>query len=378
MNILVPILVIGILIFVHELGHFLVAKWCGVGVLEFAIGFGRKVLKWRRGDTVYSVGIIPLGGYVRMVGDDPARAAEELLSEREADLTERERKLLGDRTKWFAEKPLSRRFAIVFAGPLFNYLFAILLTFVSFASYGKSVLIDEPIIGAVIPGYPAEKAGLQIKDRVISIDGMSPKNWEELSKTVSSSNGKELLLKIQRAAKDDAPAAELEVRVTGTSDTSDLQIIESSPVTKSYKIGIVPDTKRERIGLFEAATLSVTQTWYVATLTFKGLVGMIRGAVSPENIRGPIFIFKEAASSAKQGIERLLDFLTFLSISLAVLNLLPVPVLDGGHLFFFLLEGIRRRPLSMRFQEVANQVGMLLLLALMVFAVGNDLLQLVM
>ena len=378
MNILVPILVIGILIFVHELGHFLVAKWCGVGVLEFAIGFGRKVLRWRRGDTVYSVGIIPLGGYVRMVGDDPARAAEELLSEREADLTERERKLLGDRTKWFAEKPLSRRFAIVFAGPLFNYLFAILLTFVSFASYGKSVLIDEPIIGAVIPGYPAEKAGLQIKDRVISIDGMSPKNWEELSKTVSSSNGKELLLKIQRAAKDDAPAAELEVRVTGTSDTSDLQIIESSPVTKSYKIGIVPDTKRERIGLFEAATLSVTQTWYVATLTFKGLVGMIRGAVSPENIRGPIFIFKEAASSAKQGIERLLDFLTFLSISLAVLNLLPVPVLDGGHLFFFLLEGIRRRPLSMRFQEVANQVGMLLLLALMVFAVGNDLLQLVM
>ena len=388
MTFLVSILVLGVLIFVHELGHFLVAKYFNVGVLEFSIGFGKKIWRKKIGETTYSLGVVPLGGYVRMVGDEPGFAKNIDAHSQEgeawgyAEIDESDRKLFLDRKRWFLEQPVLPRMAIVFAGPLFNYLFAVLLAVFAVWHYGKSVPIDKPVIGAIIPNYPAERAGLKEKDLVRSIDGQELISWEDLARKVAESEGKEMNLRVERADEQDAgKRREVEIRVAGTPDIAELKLLDESSAEKKdqrqFKIGITPDSERVAVGVAEAAWIGFYNTYYVAKISLKGLWGMIRGAISPNNIAGPIFIFKEAAQSAKRGLEHLFDFMVFLSVSLAVLNLLPVPILDGGHLAFFLIESIRGKALSLRVQEVCNQVGMFLLLALMVFAISNDVIKLV-
>jgi len=387
MGVVASVFVLGVLIFVHELGHFLVAKFCKVGVLEFAIGFGKKIWKKRFGSTTYSLGVIPLGGYVRMVGDEPHYMQDQALESKEGaalgyeELDQEAKKLFADKSCWFLEKSIAARAAIVFAGPAFNYIFAVLLSIFSIIYYGKSVVVDKPIIGSVLDGFPAAQGGLKEHDLVKSINGKALVKWEDLAGTISASQGQELLFKVQRASESDPQtSSEVELKITGTPDLAELKVLDDNPKDtpeKSYKIGITPETERKPVGLWEGTTLGFYNTYYIAKVSLRGLWGMLRGAISTNNIAGPIFIFKEAAKSAKRGLEHLFDFMVFLSVSLAVLNLLPVPVLDGGHLLFFLIESIRRKPLSIRAQELCNQVGMFLLLGLMVFALGNDLLRLV-
>ncbi|MBN8548878.1 MAG: RIP metalloprotease RseP [Deltaproteobacteria bacterium] len=376
---LIAVLVLGILIFVHELGHFLVAKWNGVGVVEFSIGFGKKI--WRRqiGETSYAIGLIPLGGYVRMVGDDPreldtGKSEAPPLTPEEGDcVSEEERRMRADRSRWFLNKGFFAKSAIVIAGPGFNLLFAVLLSIASFYMYGKLVAVDSATIGDVIPGYPAEKAGVKAKDLVVSVDGKPVTSWVDLSTSVRLSDGKEVAFEIDRP-QDGGTPQRITLRIAATDDTSELAVIEGTGSKRSVKIGIIPDSTRKEVTFSEAVEQGFAHVYTLSVVTVRGLAGMIQGAISPKHISGPIFIFKEAAKSAKKGFEHLLDFMTFLSVSLAILNLLPIPILDGGHLVFFIIQALRGgRPVSLRIQEMANQVGMVLLLLLMIFAFGNDL-----
>lgn len=390
MMIIVALIVLGILIFVHELGHFLVAKWNNVGVLEFALGFGKRIFSKKIGGTVYSLRIIPLGGFVKMTGDDPhdvygehdaAGHNTDHTPHLESDLSEFDQEslsLLKDKSKWFLSKGFFAKFSIVFAGPLFNLLFALFAAIGSFYFFGKVVPTELSVIGDVVPGYPAEKAGVLSLDKIISIDGKSVSSWKEMAETIGGSRGKELLLHIKRSLKEDGKEIEKEVdiKIAAAPESSEIAVVQGTEPRESYKIGIMPDTHREPVSLGEAALYGTLHVAGIAEMTARGLWGMIRGAISPKNIAGPIFIFQEAGRNAKKGIDRLLDFMVFLSVSLAILNLLPVPVLDGGHILFFIIEAIKGSPLSLRAHRVAQSIGMAMLLLLMIFAMGNDVLRL--
>jgi regulator of sigma E protease len=385
--ILISILVLGFLIFVHELGHFLLAKWNNVGVVEFAIGFGRPLIQRRYGETVYSLRLIPLGGYVRMVGDDP-RALSEIATtggegaRAESSLTGSDvptaPELVADRSRWFLSKGYWPKFSIVLAGPAFNLIFAVFAAIGSFAIFGRDVPLETPSIGGVVPAYPAEKAGLKKGDTVLSIDGVGVASWLELAERVAQSGGKEMSFLVERVGADTGAKEEVRLAVTGTAEASELAVLDRRTESKTprYKIGIVPATEREAVSIFAAMKAGVLHVAYLSELTVRGLWGMVQGAISPRHIGGPIFIFKEAAQSAERGVADLIGFMVFLSVSLAILNLLPIPILDGGHLVFFTIEAIKGSPVSLRFQERANQLGMALLLLLMVFAMGNDILKL--
>ncbi|WKZ56792.1 MAG: RIP metalloprotease RseP [Bdellovibrionota bacterium] len=380
--IVLAITVLGILIFVHELGHFLFAKWNGIGVLDFSIGFGKKLWKRKIGETTYSLGLIPLGGYVRMVGDDPrAVAAGQGLPAESGDLEavstldDEQARLMADQSKWFLKKGYWAKFWVVFAGPLFNLLFAWFLAIGSIALFGFDSPQNLAKIGEVFPGLPAEKAGLQRGDLVRSVNGVPVTTWEELASKIAGSGGEPVTLEITRQGESGLEQQHT-LTLNPTQEIGELALLEGKDPKKSFKIGIVPSTERMPASLQEAFIGGTNHVLFLSYMTVKGLYGMIQGIISPKHIAGPIFIFQQAAKSAKRGVDYLIEFMIFLSVSLAILNLLPIPILDGGHLVFFTLEALRRKPLSLRVQEVANQFGMAVLLLLMVFALGNDLLRL--
>lgn len=395
------IIALSILVFVHELGHFLLAKWNGVGVLEFAIGFGKKIWKKRIGDTTYSVGIIPLGGYVRMVGDDPRLLDKsvsgpnpsDLIEGTSQELTPEEQALLKDESKWFLNKGYWAKSSIVIAGPAFNILFAIILAFGLHYIYGRPdpETQDKPIIGELVPGYPAEKAGLQRQDYVRSIDGKELHTWMDLALTVAHSGGKEMTLLVERKDKEGRPLPPFEVKVTGTFENQELTALddEAEKLATSESgdtppkeeilpkdramIGISPFYDRVPVSFMEAAELAPQYVWFISKMSVKSIFAIFEGKISPKNIGGPIYIFSEAGRSAKSGWDYLINFMILISVSLAIFNLLPIPVLDGGHLLFFTLGALLGGRLSVRVQQRASQVGMVFILALMLFALTNDI-----
>lgn len=385
MTIVLSVLALAVLIFVHELGHFLLAKYNNIAVLAFSIGFGPKLWKRRIGETTYSIGIIPLGGYVRMAGDDPLEV--EALQSGKSQPTDKQtvsgvleaidpidEAILRDKSRWFLNKGFWPKFWVVFAGPLFNIIFAVLAAFVVVTVYGAGEPIDKPIIGAMIPNFPAEKAGLKLKDFVKSIDGQEMTNWEQLAKYVRQSGGKEMLFKVERTDSDGV-VSELDIKVVASSEGSFLASEDDIKKGDVYRIGIEPGMIKKKVSLGTAAKISVLSTWFVTKDTWRGLSGLVTGKVSAKNLAGPIFIFSEAGKSAERGLDSLLGFMIVLSVSLAILNLLPIPVLDGGHLLFFMIEAIKGSPLSLKFREVSNQLGALIILALVVFSLGNDILR---
>lgn len=354
MNIVWAILILGILIFVHELGHFLIAKLCRVGVIEFAIGFGPKLFQKKIGETTYGIRAIPLGGFVRMMGES---------REEDAELQNPE-----DRSKSFSQKGFFSKFAVVFAGPFFNLAFAFLVAMAAYLSYGASEPSNEPKIGDVIPGLPAEKAGLKPNDLIKTINGAPVTNWEEFAKVVFESKGKPISLDIER---DGAP---IKIEVSGQQEKIEEAIIRGdSEISDKYKIGVIASFHRVPVTLSEAAANAGLQILAITVTTWRGLKGMIQGLISADQIAGPLFIVSEAARSAKRGFEYVLDFMVFLSVSLALLNLLPIPILDGGHLLVFTIEALIRRPIGLKFQMVANQIGFALLMLLTLFAMSNDI-----
>ncbi|MFH1671901.1 MAG: RIP metalloprotease RseP [Pseudomonadota bacterium] len=348
-NIISFVVVLGILIFIHEFGHFLLAKLLGVGVEKFSLGFGPKLLGKQIGMTEYRVSAIPLGGYVKLVGESP-----------EAEITEEQKELS------FSHKSVGRRILIVAAGPLFNLFLAIIIFSSFFMISGLPILLPE--IGAVQEGRPAEKVGLQPNDLIAVIDEQQVESWEDMAALIKGSKGGPLHLEVHRADKiiylDIVPESVASHNLFG----EDID---------RYVIGITPSGRFETKDLnpFQAVGESLYRVWEISRLTYLSIVKMVQGKLSTKTLGGPIMIAQMAGQQAEAGLVNLIFFIAFLSIELGLLNLLPIPVLDGGHLLFFFIEAVTRRPVSVKIREAAQRVGLFILGLLMIYVIYNDIMR---
>lgn len=346
-TVLAFVVVLGVLIFVHELGHYLAARWRGVHVERFSIGFGRAIASWqdRRG-CEWRVGWIPLGGYVKMHGMEHAGDAQpEPGSFRPGES--------------FHEKSVGDRAIVVFAGPAFNFLLAALLFAGIFATYGRPV--GSTAVQTVIAGSAAERAGIVPGDRIIGLDGQPVARFEDLQRHIQPRAGQPVEILIRRG--------ETEVKVIATPAAR----AEDGRGMLGVTGGAV---ERERL---DPASAVVSGTWHMVVVsgqTLHGVWQMISGSRGAEEIGGPLRIAQMSGEVADMGLMPLLTFIALLSVNLALINLFPIPILDGGHLVFYAAEAIRGRPLTARAQEYAFRGGFALLLTLMVLATWNDLTQL--
>lgn len=345
-SILSAIVVLGVLIFVHELGHFLFAKLFGVGVEKFSLGFGTKIVGFKKGETEYLISAFPLGGYVKMVGEGG-----------DTELSEE------DKQRSFAAKPPLQRIAIVAAGPVFNLLFA-WFAFVVVFMIGVPAVTSR--IGEVVPDKPAATVGIKANDVVTAINGKSVDRWDEFAEEVADSGGKAVTVQVKRG--DEVLAFTL------TPETRKVKNLFGEDVSTPV-IGVVAagDTVTDTFGPVEAFTRGTVQTWNVIKLTLLSLQKLVERAIPLDTVGGPIMIAKMAGQQAAAGGASFVAFMALLSVNLGILNLLPVPILDGGHLLFFFIELVIGRPVSQRAREVAMQIGLVLLIGLMVLAFYNDI-----
>lgn len=360
------LVVLSILIFFHELGHFLAARRLGVKVLKFSLGFGPRLLGRTVGDTEYLISALPLGGYVKLFGEEPA----------EGDQADRETPPLSaeDRARSFSHQAVWKRIVIVAAGPVFNLLLAYLI-FSASLSAGMAMYVPTfsalmPEIDSVVENSPAEAAGLQPGDRIVSIEGQAVSTWVQMTDIIYQSAGKTLRIEVHRGdqalAFDITPAA----KKVETADGKEIEV---------GQIGVGKNPRGVQIQAsnpFDAMLKGFHATWAWTYLTVEGLVRLVQGKLSLDNIGGPILIGQLSGQAAEQGLEGLVFLVAILSITLGVMNILPIPVLDGGHLLFFLIEAVMGRPLSLRKRELAQQIGLVLLLLLMGLAFYNDIIRL--
>jgi regulator of sigma E protease len=447
------IVILGLLIFVHEVGHFLVAKRAGVGVLKFSLGFGRRLFGFRRGETEYLVSAIPLGGYVKMVGEDPREVV--------VDATGQAFDGAGqplDLQKSFAHKSVWARIAIVLAGPGANYLLGFLLFWVAAVFIGSPSM--EAIVGEVEEDAPAARVGLQPKDKIVAVDGEAVSSWSDLILRINDASGRAVALHVKRGKEDvnvtitprrrdvtttvipptigrvapNFPAAEaglrpgdkviavngdpidswqqlsLKIRVrpgravtlTVERDGEPLEAIVTprlSPApekeAQGQQVGLigieaVSEYEQRRVGLWDVGISPIfthmdpfsalvhagnqTAGWTVTIVW--ALWKIVQGEISPRTLGGPILMAQMTGEAAQQGLLYLIFLTAVLSINLGLLNLLPIPILDGGHLAFFGIELLRGRPISVKKREMAQRVGLVLLVGLMIFAFYNDIFRL--
>jgi regulator of sigma E protease len=339
--------VLGVLIFFHELGHFLVARVLGVGVERFSLGFGPKLIGKTIGITEYRISAIPLGGYVKMVGESP-----------DSELNP------SDIPISFTHKHVFKRILIVAAGPFFNILLALIIFFGIFQISG--LLILKPGIGDVNEGTPAYMAGLKKDDLVVSIDGVDISSWEDMANAIMASKGKTLAISVLREDKV--------LTKNVTPEVKKFKNIFNEDVDR-YVIGITASGEvfKKDLNFFQAVSESINQTYQITALTIKGIVKLFQGTVSPKTLGGPIMIAQMAGQQAKEGVVNLIFFIALISINLAILNFLPIPVLDGGHLLFFFIEAIKGSPVSIRVREISQQAGIFVLILLMIYVFYNDI-----
>lgn len=350
-TVLATVIVLGVLVFVHEFGHFLLAKLFGVRVEAFSLGFPPKVLHKQIGETDYRLSVIPLGGYVKLFGENPK---DEVPPELESVS--------------FSHHPLWHRFLIVLAGPAFNLIFAALALFLVFTFSGIPYLTSE--IGGVKEGSPAAQAGLQKGDRILSVEGQSVSRWDALSLKIRQTGERPLTLSVRRGDRD------FQVQLTPQRmETSDIFGGTVSAVIIGVSSGDLPAV--EHVSPMRALRLGVVYTGRLTWLTVESLYKLVTREVPLKSMGGPILIAQVAGKQAEMGASYLVQFMAALSVNLFLLNLLPVPVLDGGHLFFFILEAIRGKPLPLQHREVAQGVGLMLLLALMILVFYQDILRLI-
>jgi regulator of sigma E protease len=436
------VLVLGILILVHEFGHFIVARLSGVGVERFSIGFGPVLARFRGKETEYCLSLFPLGGYVKMMGDDE-------------NPLEGGKSAAFDPRRAFNTKPLAVRFLIVFAGPAMNFALAAVIFAMVFMILGRPVA--PALVGRIVEGGAMARAGLTMGDRILAVDGHPVQYWEDILKAVHDGRGETLQLTVQGAsgerkvgvtpvrtktrdlfgdeqetwdvgARPYAPPAIGEVfagfpaEKAGLKSGDVLVALEGKPVLswdelaegihqrpgqptrldvkrgeETFSVSLVPNAVKDRgpdgkeievgrIGIGPAGAMTFVRsnpvraaregferTVEVTVLTAIGLYKIVVGQLDRKNIGGPIQIAVTAGEQARQGLPSLAFFTAVISVNLFLLNLLPIPMLDGGHLLFFLCEAVLGRPLSVRKREVAQQVGFVLLMLLMVYAVYNDL-----
>lgn len=351
-QVLAIVFVLGLLIFFHELGHFLLARVFGVGVETFSLGFGPRLTGFRRGETDYRISLIPLGGYVKLIGEDPDLEVPP-----------------EDQERSFSLKSPWKRMGIVAAGPIFNFLLAWFIYWGIIFAQGQMYFL--PKVGQVQVESPAQGAGIRPGDLIVAVEGRPIHYWYELVAMVSRVKpGDTVSLSIRR----DGRIVELQVR-------PEVKITKNifGEEVKIPRIGIISAMSGVRVqkGFGESALLGLEKTWQLVSLTVEGLIKMVERVIPFDNIGGPIMIAQLVGEQAQQGLADLLALTALISINLGLLNLLPIPVLDGGHILFNLLEIICRRPLSAEVRFWAVRVGMSFLLALMGLAVYNDLYRLI-
>ncbi|MBU2497420.1 MAG: RIP metalloprotease RseP [Proteobacteria bacterium] len=345
----IPIVVLGIMIFFHELGHFLLAKTFGVKVLKFSLGFGYKLVGKKFGETEYLISTVPLGGYVKMLGEDSDES--ESLPPEEAE-------------RAFNHQHVLKRIAIVVAGPFFNLILAFVLFFGLYAASGIHVMNTE--IGQVRPDSPAHKAGLMKGDVVVSIEGENIRSWPQIKGVVQKHAGKSLVMTVRRGAEllsmSIIPEEAVEKNIFGEE-------------VKSALIGIVASGKFDKldVGLWEAVKESGRKTWEVVELTCLTVIKLFQRVIPIKILGGPILIGQMTGQLAQESFVYLIPFMAVISINLAILNLLPVPILDGGVILFLLIELIIGRPISLKKRDLAQKLGLFLLIFLMVVVFYNDI-----
>ena len=335
-TILGAVFVFGVIVMIHELGHFLTAKACGMRVDEFAIGIGPNVIQKQKGETLYSIRLLPLGGFNKIAGMDPSE-----------DVGER----------GFNNKPVWQRFIVIAAGATFNFLLAIVIYFCIFAFHGTTVPSHEPVIGDTFAGNPAAEAGIQQGDRILTINGQSIKEWKDITQSLQGHSNHVVSVTLDRKG----------------------EIISTTVIPRESGdragIGINPVMDVKQYGIGESAEYAVTHTGSTIMEMLQGLWNIVTGH-SKGDVAGPIGVAQMAGQVAQHGFISLLLFTALLSLNLGVINLLPIPVLDGGHLVLLILEGITGRKLPEKALQYIQMTGVGLLLLVFVYSTFQDILRL--
>ncbi|WP_405381417.1 RIP metalloprotease RseP [Phascolarctobacterium sp.] len=335
LTILAAIFVFGVLVTVHEFGHFITAKLTGMRVDEFAIGFGPTIYQQKDGDTMYSLRIIPLGGYNKIAGMDPDDPVE---------------------PDAFNSKPIPARLLVILAGAIMNFILPIILFTGIFFVQGSERVVNEPVLGTVMTGMAAEKAGLQKGDRILTINGQKMQDWSAVVTTLRANGTKPVALTAER------DGVVRDYTMTPVFDTE----------AKRPLIGISPKVEHRNMGFFESVGESISYTKYIITAMVDGLAKIITGK-APAEVSGPIGVAQMAGQVAEKGLLPLMNFVAFLSINLGVINLLPLPALDGGHVVLLFLEVLRGKPLGSKAMYNIQMVGVGLIIALTLFSTFKDI-----
>lgn len=336
-TILAAIVLFGVLITVHELGHFLAAKGTGMLVTEFSIGFGPKLFQKKVGETLYSLRLCPLGGYNRIAGMEPGEAVT---------------------PRGFNGRPLWARMLVILAGPFMNFLLPFLLFFGIFAVSGLTLPVNKPVVGSLMEGYPGAAAGLQAGDRLVSINGQKLEKWNDINSLVQENGPKPGKVVIERNGQE--MTLTLQPRFDGES--------------KRFLIGVRPPLEHRQLSLWESLKTAGLAVGKTTVAMVDGLRKMITGKVRAD-IAGPIGVAHMAGDVASQGAVPYLEFMAFLSLNLAVLNLVPIPALDGGQFLVLVVEGLLGHALAPKAKEIIQMIGVACIVALTIFATMHDLLQ---
>ncbi|MBB3459528.1 RIP metalloprotease RseP [Rhizobium sp. BK377] len=354
------VIVLSLLVFVHEMGHYLVGRWSGIRILAFSVGFGPEIAGFTdRHGTRWKISAIPLGGYVRFFGDEDASSKPD--ADRLAAMTDEERE------RSFAGAKLWKRAATVAAGPIANFILAIAIFTLLFAIYGRTV--SDPVVAEVKPDSAAAAAGVLPGDLLFSIDGTKVQTFDDVRRYVSIRPNQNIVVTVERnGEKMDLPMVPQRTDIT-------------DQFGNKIEVGLIGIVTNEEVGHFRLQTFTplealregVIQTWHIVTGTFKYIGNLLDGSMKPDQLGGPIRVAQASGQMATLGMGALLQLAAVLSVSIGLLNLMPVPVLDGGHLMFYAVEAVRGRPLGSSAQEIAFRIGLAMVLTLMVFATWNDI-----
>ncbi|MEW6008575.1 MAG: RIP metalloprotease RseP [Candidatus Omnitrophota bacterium] len=344
---LIFLAVLSVLILIHEFGHFIVARRLGIRVERFSLGFGPKLFGIKGKETEYVICAVPIGGYVKMAGDS--------------------RQTVRGEKDEFLSRPVGQRASIVIMGPIFNYI-------LSFFCFWAVFFIGFPVltskVGSLIENMPAKEAGVKVGDRIISVDATATSYWEDVATIIHEKKEGEIVnLKIERDNK------QIDMRIAP--EFKKTKNLLGEEVTVAI-IGIAPSEEavEVRYGLLESLKLGATRLIDITSLTFQALGRMVIGGLSlRESVTGPLGIFFATTRASKYGLTALLHLVAVLGVSLGVFNILPVPLLDGGHLFFLAIERIRKKPLSLKLEELLNKISMSFLLLLVLVVFYNDLIR---
>ncbi|MEX0753255.1 MAG: RIP metalloprotease RseP [Xanthobacteraceae bacterium] len=361
---LIPFLfVLTIVVFFHELGHFLVARWVGVKVVVFSVGFGPELLGFNdRQGTRWKISAVPLGGYVKFLGDENAASAPD--QNAVASMSE------ADRQQSFFHKSVGRRSAVVAAGPIANFILAVMIFAGIFMLYGKPSTSAR--VDTVQANSPAAAAGFQPGDVILSIDGNAIASFADMQRVVSGNAGRTLQVTVNRGGAN--------ITLTATPELREIK----DTFGNVHRVGVLGisrsmapnDLKLEKAPPLEAVKLGAAETWFVVERTMSYLADVVTGRESADQLGGPIRIAQVSGQVATAGLVALLHLTAVLSVSIGLLNLFPIPLLDGGHLLFYSIEVLRGKPLSDRAQELGFRVGLAIVLMLMIFATFNDIMHL--